>query len=106
MIRAFERLFHLTILFTPLFLFLAFLAFCLIGHELPAFATFGDALTSHLQMMYGDFLQAPGADDLNTSEKSLYWIHALCFMGVAFIMLRFTFFAVVVDAFCDERDKR
>jgi len=63
-------------------------------------------LTAHLRMMYGDFIQAPGADGLNTSDKTLYWIHALVFMLVTFILLRFTFLAVIIDAFCDVRGEK
>jgi hypothetical protein len=100
-IRAFERLFYLLFLFAPLFLFLSFVAFCLFGYELPAFATYGDALTTHLRMAYGDFVQASRADGLNPSDTALYWIHALVFMLATFILLRFTFLAVVVDAFTD-----
>eukprot|EP00927_Polykrikos_kofoidii_P019973 TRINITY_DN19397_c0_g1_i1.p1 TRINITY_DN19397_c0_g1~~TRINITY_DN19397_c0_g1_i1.p1 ORF type:complete len:951 (+),score=136.76 TRINITY_DN19397_c0_g1_i1:59-2911(+) len=104
--RAMERLCYLAVLFVPFFFFLAFLAFWMFGFRLVTFANFGQALTSQLRMLYGDFLRAPGVPGLGDADAAMYWIHAVVFLVSMFLVFRFVFLAVVIDAFLEAKAER
>eukprot|EP00927_Polykrikos_kofoidii_P073537 TRINITY_DN6956_c0_g4_i1.p1 TRINITY_DN6956_c0_g4~~TRINITY_DN6956_c0_g4_i1.p1 ORF type:complete len:1052 (+),score=192.94 TRINITY_DN6956_c0_g4_i1:213-3158(+) len=103
---AFERLCYLATLFIPFFVFMAFIAFWMFGFQLTTFANFGQALTSQLQMLYGDFLQAPGVPTLSDADGTMYWIHAVLFLVTVFMLMRFVFLAVVIDSFLETKAER
>eukprot|EP00928_Gymnodinium_smaydae_P034319 TRINITY_DN24352_c0_g2_i1.p1 TRINITY_DN24352_c0_g2~~TRINITY_DN24352_c0_g2_i1.p1 ORF type:complete len:978 (-),score=193.85 TRINITY_DN24352_c0_g2_i1:83-2905(-) len=98
-VRAAERLSYLLAIFAPCFFFVVFLAFWMFGSDLAAFRSYGDAAVAHVRMLFGEFLQAPGALELQGADSGMYWIHALVFMAIFFLLLRFLFLAVVVDAY-------
>lgn len=104
--RSLERLCYLAVLFVPFFFFLAFVAFWMFGFELSAFANFGQAMTSQLRMLYGDFLRAEGVPALSQADATMYWIHAVLFLVTVFLLLRFVFLAVVIDAFLETKSER
>jgi len=104
--KAMGRLGYLFVVMVPTFLFFGFIAFWMFGFELDTFATYGEALEAQLQMLYGHFVRAPGADKMGDVDSTMYWIYALIFMVGVFLLLRFVFLAVVIDAFLEMKAER
>merc|ERR1712046_365556 len=67
---------------------------------------YGEALEAQLQMLYGHFVRAPGAEALGDVDATMYWIYAVLFMVGVFLLLRFVFLAVVIDAFLEMKAER
>eukprot|EP00929_Paragymnodinium_shiwhaense_P057939 TRINITY_DN29026_c0_g1_i1.p1 TRINITY_DN29026_c0_g1~~TRINITY_DN29026_c0_g1_i1.p1 ORF type:complete len:894 (-),score=159.45 TRINITY_DN29026_c0_g1_i1:482-3163(-) len=104
--KAMGRLAYLFVIMIPTFLFFGFIGFWMFGFELDNFATYGEALEAQLQMLYGHFVRAPGAEALGDVDATMYWIYAVLFMVGVFLLLRFVFLAVVIDAFLEMKAER
>merc|ERR1740121_1092788 len=102
--KAGNNIIHFMMLFSTLFVMLAFMAHWILGTQIPAFGTFGDALSSQGRMLFGEFIYAPGAENLHTTDMILYWSYAFTFMLLMFFTLLNFFLGIVVDAFADVKE--
>jgi len=99
--RALDQTFHFLLLFSVLFLMLGFMAHWMLGEILEEFGSFNEALISQSRMVFGEFIQASRAPELQGSMKAMYWIYAATFMLVVWMTLLNFILAIVVDAFVD-----
>jgi len=97
--KASSQIIHFLMLFSLLFVMLAFIAFWQLGTQIPHFATFGDAISTQGRMLFGEFIYADGAAKLHTTDMILYWTYAFTFMLLMFFILLNFFLAIIVDAF-------
>jgi len=106
--RALSQLVHFAIVFLCIFLMLAFMAHWMLGGQIKEFLSFDAAVKSQARMLFGEFIHAENAGELDGAMEAMYWIYALTFMIVIFFLLLNFFLAIVVDAFIkvqqDERD--
>jgi len=99
---------HFFLVFTILFLMLAFMAHFLLGGQIQLFGTFGGACETQVRMLFGEFIFVDGAELLSGLSLAMYWLYAASFMLIVFFTLLNFFLAIVVDAFVavkDEYDK-
>jgi len=102
--RAFDNMLHFLMLFSILFLMLAYMAHWMLGGDIDIFSTFGGTISAQGRMIYGEFIYASGAEDLNGIMMVMYWFYAFTFMLVMFFTLLNFFLAIVVDAFADVKE--
>jgi len=108
-IKAFEGLINFLLLFSIIFMFLAFLAHWMLGSYIKEFGTMGDAISAQARMTFGEFIYAGGAEDLHGVMMLMYWVYAFTFMIIAFFTLLNFFLAIVIGAFTEvkgDNDKR
>ncbi|CAE7708978.1 pkd2, partial [Symbiodinium pilosum] len=99
---------HFFLVFTILFLMLAFMAHFLLGGQIQLFGTFGGSCETQVRMLFGEFIFVDGAENLSGLSLAMYWLYAASFMLIVFFTLLNFFLAIVVDAFVavkDEYDK-
>jgi len=103
--KGLESLTNFVVLFSLVFVFMAFMAHWTLGEFIKGFRTFGDALSAHGQMIYGEFIFADGAEELHGVMMLMYWVYALTFMVIAIFTLMNFFLAIVVEAFTDVKSE-
>eukprot|EP00429_Kryptoperidinium_foliaceum_P065095 CAMPEP_0176071528 /NCGR_PEP_ID=MMETSP0120_2-20121206/35726_1 /TAXON_ID=160619 /ORGANISM="Kryptoperidinium foliaceum, Strain CCMP 1326" /LENGTH=938 /DNA_ID=CAMNT_0017405185 /DNA_START=33 /DNA_END=2849 /DNA_ORIENTATION=- len=96
---ALDHMFHFFMLFAVITLMLAFMASWMLGGDVHAFQTFGEAVASQGKMLFGEWIYADNADDLHGWMVAMYWLYAITFMLVLFFTLLNFFLAIVVEAF-------
>merc|ERR1719159_1256466 len=99
--KAALNMIHFFVLFGVLFAMLGFMAHWLLGSKLHDFGTVQGAMSSQTKMLFGEYIYAEGAENLNDTLSKMYWVYALTFMIVVFFTLLNFFLAIVVDAFVD-----
>lgn len=98
-------LLHFAFLSILIFMMLTFMVYWAFGSELEAFRTFGRAATAQLNMIYGDYIYAKGASELDDSTSFMYWLYALTFMILVFFLAVDFLVAVALDAFTEAKGR-
>jgi len=108
LIKAVSNLVHFLGVFLCVYCMLAFMAFWMLGDYIHEFRTYADALKSQIRILFGEYIHAENAGDLDSRMECMYWIYAITFMFVVFFTLLNFFLAIVVDGFMavkqDEED--
>jgi len=99
--RAFFGLLHLALLLALVFFFFAFVVHWMFGRSLSESETFLQAMLTQMRMLYGEYAFIPGAASLDADAATAYWIYALTFLVATFVLLRFVFLSVIVQALQD-----
>lgn len=99
------HLIHFVIIFAALFLMLGWMAHWMFGDYIQGFSTFSKTMETQVRIFFGEFIYADGAELLSDRMSSAYWTYAATFMAVIFLTLLNFFLAIIVDAFCDVKEK-
>merc|ERR1719335_322386 len=85
---AFGEMAHFVILFMVLFMFLAYMAHFQFADQLIEYDTIWNSSYSQFRMVFGEFLYTtPLVGTLHGAQLALYWLYALTFFALAFLIL-------------------
>jgi hypothetical protein len=102
--RAFSWLWHLVVLLFLILFLGAFIFHWIFGQFLAEAETYGRSVRSLLQITYGQYVQVPGAADLDDETATAFWFFALVFVVLVFFIVRFLFLAMIVHAYNEVKD--